>query len=472
MLAACQRPAAARGGVELADIFRAYGESYRRNHPLPVSHLKVIEAVERCRTAALGGHIERCDSCGFERPAYNSCRNRHCPKCQSLAKVKWLEKQKSELLPVGYFHLVFTLPHELNGLILTNKKILLSHLFKAVGETLVEFGHTRLGGQIGFITVLHTWDQTLLDHFHLHCLVPAGALSFDQKRWSPARKNFLFPVKALSIVFCGKFLDLLKNAFAQNKLLFVGQTASLADPVAFKLLINALRKKSWIVYAKKPFGSPVHVLDYLGRYTHRVALSNDRILSAHNGEVTFSYRDRKDQNRKKTMTLDAHEFIRRFLLHVIPKGFVRVRHFGFLANRSKSLLVKVPSTPRPQSRSAQAPPKISSRADAPTHRHRYHSMPSMPKGNSGLLCQPACPRTMGFFVMIDQRTKNRVLAPLCARAHASVRPVSLLHVLLADSLLRFATRSHPIVASTTARCSHDQCAAVRLLWPISTVQSP
>jgi hypothetical protein len=340
MLPGCQRLAAARSGVELADILRAYGESYRRDHPLPVSHLKVMQAVERCRTAVLGGHIERCDPCGFERPAYNSCRNRHCPKCQSLAKLKWVDKQSSELLPVGYFHLVFTLPHELNALILTNKKMLLNHLFKAVGETLVDFGRTRLGGQIGFITVLHTWNQTLLDHFHLHCLVPAGALSLDQKRWSPARKNFLFPVTALSIVFRGKFLDLLKNAFAQNKLLFVGQSASLADPLAFKVLFNALRKKPWIVYAKKPFGSPVHVLDYLGRYTHRVALSNDRILSAHNEEVTFSYRDRKDQNRKKTMTLDAHEFIRRFLLHVIPKGFVRVRHFGFLANRSKSLLSK------------------------------------------------------------------------------------------------------------------------------------
>ena len=335
-----EQPAATKGGVELADIFRAYGESYRRDQPLPVSHLKVIEAVERCRTAALGGHIERCDSCGFERPAYNSCRNRHCPKCQSLAKVKWLDKQKSETLPVGYFHLVFTLPHELNGLILTNKRILLSHLFKAVGDTLVEFGHTGLGGQIGFITVLHTWNQTLLDHFHLHCLVPAGALSFDQMRWRPAGKNFLFPVIALSIVLRGKFLDLLKSAFARNKLLFVGQTACLANPAAFQLLINGLRKKPWIVYAKKPFGSPVHVLDYLGRYTHRVALSNDRILSAHNGEVTFSYRDRKDQNRKKTMPLDAHEFMRRFLLHVIPKGFVRVRHFGFLANRSKGLLAK------------------------------------------------------------------------------------------------------------------------------------
>jgi predicted Zn-ribbon and HTH transcriptional regulator len=340
MRAVAGQAAAARGGVELADVFRAYGESYRRNHPLPISHLKVIDAVVRCRTGVMGGHIERCDSCGFERPAYNSCRNRHCPKCQSLAKVKWLDKQKSETLPMGYFHLVFTLPHELNGLVLTNKKILLSHLFKAVSETLVDFGHTRLGGQIGFITVLHTWDQTLLDHFHLHCLVPAGALSSDQKRWTPARKNFLFPVKALSIVFRGKFLDLLKKAFDRNKLLFVGQTVSLADSVAFNLLINALRKKPWIVYAKKPFGSPVHVLDYLGRYTHRVALSNDRILSARNGAVTFSYRDRKNQDRKKTMTLDAHEFIRRFLLHVIPKGFVRVRHFGFLANRSKSRLSK------------------------------------------------------------------------------------------------------------------------------------
>jgi predicted Zn-ribbon and HTH transcriptional regulator len=242
MLPASPRLAAARRGVELADIFRAHGESYRRAHPLPVSHLKIMQAVERCRTAALGGHLEQCDSCGYERPAYNSCRNRHCPKCQSLAKVKWLDKQKSELLPVGYFHLVFTLPHELNGLILINKKILLSHLFKAVGETLVDFGRTRLGGQIGLITVLHTWEQTLLDHFHLHCLVPAGVLSFDQKHWRRARQNFLFPVKALSLVFRGKFLDLLKKAFAGNKLLFVGQTASLADSVAFNLLIDPLQK--------------------------------------------------------------------------------------------------------------------------------------------------------------------------------------------------------------------------------------
>jgi predicted Zn-ribbon and HTH transcriptional regulator len=358
MLPVVERAAAQNRRCELADIFRNYGDEYRQHHALPLSHLRVMRAVERCRTAALGGHLQQCDACGFEHPAYNSCRNRHCPKCQSLAKARWLEKQKSELLPVGYFHLVFTLPHELNRLILVNKKPLINILFQAVSETLLEFAQTHLKAILGITAVLHTWDQTLLDHFHLHCLVPAGALSFDQKRWSPARKNFLFPVTALSIVFRGKFLDLLKNASAANKLLLVGQSACLANPVAFKLLVNALRKNPWIVYAKKPFGSPVHVLDYLGRYTHRVALSNERILSAHNGEVTFSYRDRKNHNRKKTMTLDAHEFIRRFLLHVIPKGLMRVRHFGFLANRSKQrlstcrqLLGLLPALPKPPQRS-------------------------------------------------------------------------------------------------------------------------
>ena len=299
MLPVVERAAVQNRRCELADIFRNYGDEYRHNHALPLSHLRVMRAVERCRTAALGGHLQQCDACGFEHPAYNSCRNRHCPKCQSLAKARWLEKQKLELLPVGYFHLVFTLPHELNRLILVNKKPLINILFHAVSQTLLEFAQTYLKGILGITAVLHTWDQTLLDHFHLHCLIPAGALSFDQKRFSPARKNFLFPVTALSIVFRGKFLDLLKSAFATNKLLFVGQTACLANPVAFKLLINALRKKPWIVYAKKPFGSPHHVLDYLARYTHRVALSNERILSAHNGEVTFSYRDQKMKTEKR-----------------------------------------------------------------------------------------------------------------------------------------------------------------------------
>jgi len=315
--------AAGEARPELADIFRSHGENYRKTHRISACQQKVMRAVSVCRTQELGGHLDRCDTCGFERPAYNSCRNRHCPKCQSLAKARWLEKQTSELLPVGYFHLVFTLPHELNRLILAHKKIILSLLFKAVSETLLEFGQTRLKGTLGIITVLHSWDQTLKDHFHLHCLIPAGALSVDQSHWIGARPNFLFPVKALSRVFRGKFLDLLERACEKGLI-----------PAANNE-IKASRQKSWVVYAKKPFGSPKTVLDYLGRYTHRAALSNDRILQVENGEVTLSYRDRKDGDRKKTMTLEAHEFIRRFLLHVLPDGFMRIRHFGFLANRSK-----------------------------------------------------------------------------------------------------------------------------------------
>jgi len=311
------------GGPELADIFRSHGQSYQRTHRLSASQQKVMRAVSVCRTADLGGHLRQCDTCGFEHPTYNSCRNRHCPKCQSLAKAKWLEKQTSELLPVGYFHLVFALPHEFNRLILAHKKIGLSLLFKAVSETLLEFGQTRLKGTLGIIAVLHTWDQTLKDHFHLHCLVPAGALSSNHSRWIGARPNFLFPVTALSQVFQGKFLALLQQACDKGKI-----------PPANNE-IKASRQKSWVVYAKKPFGSPQTVLDYLGRYTHRVALSNDRILNVQNGQVTLSYRDRKDGDKKRTVSLEAHEFIRRFLLHVLPDGFMRIRHFGFLANRAK-----------------------------------------------------------------------------------------------------------------------------------------
>ncbi len=315
--------AAGEARPELADIFRSHGASYHKTHSLTASQRKVMQSVEVCRTQELGGHLKQCDTCGFEHPTYNSCRNRHCPKCQSLAKAKWLEKQNSEILPTGYFHLVFTLPHLLNGWILAHKKILLALLFKAVSETLVEFGQRRFGGTVGIIAVLHTWDQTLKDHFHLHCLIPAGALSVDHSRWIGARPNFLFPVKALSRVFRGKFLDLLKQAFNQGKIPPPSQ--------GFK----ELHKKNWVLYAKKPFGSPQTVLDYLGRYTHRVALSNNRILALENGHVTFSYRDRRDKDRLKSMTLDAQEFIRRFLLHVLPHGFMRIRHFGFLANRAK-----------------------------------------------------------------------------------------------------------------------------------------
>jgi len=332
--------AAARPKCELAHVFREYGAEYRRTHRLPFSHRRVMQAIKNCRTSALGGHMEQCNLCGFQHPAYDSCRNRHCPKCQSLTKARWLEKQKSKLLPVDAFHLVFTLTHKLNPLILVNKRLLFNLLFQAVSETLLAFARTHLRGTPGFTLVLHTWDQQLQDHFHLHCLFPKGVLSFDQTCWIATRKNFLFRVEPLSIVFQGKFLDFLQKAFDQHKLIFPGKTAPLADRANFSLLLKRLKKNRWHVYAKKPFGSPQHLLDYLGRYVHRVALSNDRILSVHDGQVTFTYRDRKDGDRLKIRQLPVEEFIRRFLLHVLPGGFMRIRHFGFLANPAKALRAK------------------------------------------------------------------------------------------------------------------------------------
>ena len=320
---------------EVADILRLHGRQYRDGHCLPLSHLKVMHSIEVCRTAYLGGHVEKCDSCGYEHPAYNSCRNRHCPKCQTLTKAKWLEDRKAELLHVGYFHTVFTLPHEINPVALCNRKIVFDILFRAVSETLLEFGRNNLGGKLGFLAILHTWDQTLLDHFHLHCVVPAGALSFDKTTWIPAGENYLFSVKALSRVFRGKFLDYLKQEFMTGEMVFAGKTSPLADEKEFMQFIKMMKQKEWVVYCKKPFAGPEKVLDYIGRYTHRVALSNNRIVNVEDGKVTFTYRDRKNADVKKTMTLTAEEFIRRFLLHVLPQGFVRIRHFGFLSNRYK-----------------------------------------------------------------------------------------------------------------------------------------
>jgi hypothetical protein len=323
---------------EVADILRLYGEAFRRACLLPPLHIKILRALTACRTPALGGHRQRCDICGVERNAYNSCRNRHCPKCQSLAKAKWLEARSAELLPVGYFHAVFTLPHTLNPLILCNKAVVLGILFAAAAQTLLQFGRNPgngLGGKLGFLAVLHTWDQRLLDHFHLHCLVPAGALSPDGRRWIAAQDNFLFPVKALGKVFRGKFIALLKQSFAEQRLVFPGRTAALGTPGGFAALIGELYEKDWVVYCKPPFGGPWKVLDYLGRYTHRVAISNHRILDVRDGNVKFSYRDRADGDKVKTMTLRAEEFIRRFLLHALPPSFMRIRHFGFLANRCK-----------------------------------------------------------------------------------------------------------------------------------------
>ena len=325
---------------EMADIFCKYGKAYIESHPMPLEHYKIMNAIVICRTAALGGHIEICDSCGKEQNSYNSCRNRHCPKCQALTKTRWLEARQAELLQIPYFHNVFTLPHELNLVILYNKKIMLDILFRAVSATLNEFAENpksryKEGGKIGFTSILHTWDQKLRDHFHLHCVIPAGYLSHDGKRWVHSKKNFLFSVKALSKVFRGKFIEQMKKAFQQNDLIFPGKIADIGTDAGLRKLKKQLVSKEWVVYSKQPFGGPKQVLEYLGRYTHRVAISNNRILDMGNDTVTFFYKDRKNDNAKITMPLNANEFIRRFLLHTLPKKFMRIRHCGFLANRCK-----------------------------------------------------------------------------------------------------------------------------------------
>jgi len=322
---------------EVADVFRLYGEDYRLNNPLPSDHIKVMRHIQICRTAALGGHIEQCDQCRFERIAYNSCRNRHCPKCQTTVKEKWLNDRKAELLPCGYFHLVFTLPHDLNPIILCNKKTAFNILFAAVSQTLQAFAKDpqwKLEGQLGFIAVLHTWSQTLMDHFHLHCLVPGGALSFSKKRWTTANDSFLFRIESLAKEFKKRYLILLETAHRKNELIFPGKTATF-ESAGFGQLIDSLFKAKWIAYAKRPFAGPEQVLEYLGRYTHRIAISNNRIKSIDNGTVTFEYRDRSRDNQVRKMSLSADEFIRRFLLHVLPPGFMKIRYFGFLSNNNK-----------------------------------------------------------------------------------------------------------------------------------------
>lgn len=358
---AAGRRSETRPTAELADVIRLYGEDYRRAHRVPASHDKVLRAIEACRTALLGGRLERCDHCGRDVHLYNSCRNRHCPKCGALAKAEWLQARQGELLPVPYFHNTFTVPHELNPLILCNKKVMLAILFRAVSDTLLQFARQR-GGVIGVTAVLHTWSQQLDAHFHIHCLIPGGMLSLDRTRWLPVKPTFLFPVRALSVVFRGKFLDYLEEAYSGGQLIFPGKTAPLAAPDAFARLLRLVngKRKKWVVDSRPPFAGPGTVLDYLARYTQRIAISNDRIVDINGGKVTFKYRDRRRNNVSKTCALGAEEFIRRFLLHVLPDGFHRIRHYGLLANRSKKdnlarcrdlLNAPLPPEPAPESTS-------------------------------------------------------------------------------------------------------------------------
>ena len=298
-----------------------------------------MHAIEVCRTSVLGGHLEQCDSCSYQRVAYNSCRNRHCPKCQALAQRRWVEARLADLLPVSYFHVVFTLPEELALVALQNKRVVYNLLFSAAAKTLVTIARDskHLGAEIGFLAVLHTWSQTLRHHPHLHCVVPGGGPSLDGQQWISCRPQFFLPVKVLARLFRRLFLQGLQLAFDKGQLQFLGSLAYLAQLAAFARLLRSLRARDWWVYAKPPFAGPAHVLAYLGRYTHRVAISNHRLRSCHDGAVTFSWKDYARGNYHALMTVSTDEFMRRFLLHVLPRGFQRLRQFGLLANRHRRM---------------------------------------------------------------------------------------------------------------------------------------
>jgi Putative transposase/Transposase zinc-binding domain len=345
-----------RPTLEVADILRQHGKGFieRNGSWLSWLHIKVLRAIQRCRTAALGGHVDECVACEDRVTSYNSCRNRHCPKCQASARDRWLAERSSELLPVPYVHVVFTLPHELAPLAYQNKRVVYDLLFKASAATLLELAADpkHLGAEIGFLGVLHTWGQTLQHHPHVHCVIPAGGPSADHTRWVHADDKFFLPVKALRKVFRGKFHQALKRAFNEDKIRFYGDHAYLNDPKRFRSFLRPLFRKHWIVYCKPPFGGPQYVLQYLARYTHRVAISNHRLVRLADGQVTFRWKDYAHGNEQKLMTLDVDEFLRRFLIHTLTRRFVRIRFFGFLARRKRGHLLPLcrrllPATPSP-----------------------------------------------------------------------------------------------------------------------------
>ncbi len=332
-----------RPPLEVADIIRGAGESFLEHSRgwITWQHRKVLMAILRCRTAVLGGHRDRCSDCGHVAISYNSCGNRHCPRCQGNARLRWLAAREEELLPTRYVHAVFTLPRELAPVALQNKKVIFNLLFHASAETLLEVARDprHLGAEVGFFSVLHTWNQRLLFHPHVHCVLAAGGLAPDRGSWIRSSRAFFLPIKVLSRVFRGKFVAGLKAAFLAGTLQFHGSLMHMAEPRAFRAWLRTLFRHDWVVYAKRPFGGPEHALRYLGAYTHRVAISNHRLVTLNEGNVTFRWRDSAHGNKKKLMTLPTDEFLRRFLLHVLPRGFVRIRHFGFLANRHRASLL-------------------------------------------------------------------------------------------------------------------------------------
>jgi hypothetical protein len=342
--------------TELQDIFQQYGQPFLHNRKLPNNVRKAISAIEHCRTGALGSHTDSCDKCGYSRISYNSCRNRHCPKCQTLTKERWIEARKEDLLNVRYFHVVFTIPDTLNGIVFQNQAVLYTILFKSASETLQELAADKkyLGARLGFTSILHTWGQNLMLHPHIHCIVPGGGLnSIDQ--WIDTKKKFFIPVKVLSKKFRGKFLYYLKQAYCEEKLKFYGKQEYLSEELQFLDLMSSIYQKNWVVYCKPPFKDASCVVEYLGRYTHRVAISNNRILKLENGKVTFKWRDYRDRKNEKLMTVTAEEFIRRFLIHILPERFTKIRHYGLLCSQNKTTRLKLcrkltntPDNPQPK----------------------------------------------------------------------------------------------------------------------------
>src|SRR5215472_783620 len=320
--------------LEVGDIVRAHAAAYRARHPVSPQQARILRRLAECRTAALGGHVDACAACGFTRISYNSCRDRHCPKCQASKRAAWLETRLERLLPVGYFHVVFTLPALLSPLVLHNQRLLYDLLFRAASATLLTLAADpqRLGAQVGITAILHTWGQNLLFHPHLHCVVTGGGLAADGHSWVAGRRRYLLPVKVLSKLFRGKFLAGLKKAYQAGQLTLTGSVRHLGDPRAFQHLLQQLYSQNWVVYAKRPFGGATQVFRYLGCYSHRVAIANSRLVSMEHDRVSFRWKDYADRHRTKVMTVSAEEFLRRVLLHVLPKGFVRIRHYGLLAS--------------------------------------------------------------------------------------------------------------------------------------------